>query len=90
MNAQVAERETAPVSLGDWVLTLFILFIPIVNIVMLFVWGFSAGTPPSKRNFCRAQLIWMLVGLVLFFMFLFMGGLAALMGMRALHGDPTF
>lgn len=90
MNAQLAERETTPVSLGDWVLTLFILFIPLVNIVMLFVWGFSAGTHPSKRNFCRAQLIWMLVGFLILMAFLFMGGMAALMSARALHGDPTF
>jgi hypothetical protein len=51
-----------------------------VNIVMLFVWGFSAGTNPSKRNFCRAYLIWMLIGIVLFVLFLIMGGMAVLMG----------
>lgn len=82
MNAQLAERESAPVSLGDWILTLLILAIPLVNIIMLFVWGFADGTHPSKRNFCRAYLIWMLIGIVIFVLFLIMGGMAALMSSR--------
>ncbi len=82
MSAQHAEREAAPVSLGDWVVTLLILAIPLVNIIMLFVWGFADGTHPSKPNFCRAYLIWMLVGLVIFMLFVFMGGMAPLVGSR--------
>ncbi len=86
MNAQLAEREATPVSLGDWVVTLLILAIPLVNIVMLFVWGFADGTHPSKRNFCRAYLIWMLVGVAVFVLFVTMGGMAALMGVHAMGG----
>ena len=86
MNAQLAERESSPVSLGDWMITLLILCIPLVGIIMLFVWGFADGTHPSKRNFCRAYLIWMLIGIVIFVLFLIMGGMAALMGARALGG----
>lgn len=87
MNAQLAARdESSPISLGDWFITLLILAIPLVNIIMLFVWGFSAGTPASKQNFCRAYLIWMLIGLVIFILFLVMGGMAALMGARAMGG----
>lgn len=86
MNAQIAERESAPISLGDWMITMLILCIPLVGIIMLFVWGFADGTHPSKRNFCRAYLIWMLIGIVIFVLFLIMGGMAALMGARALGG----
>jgi ABC-type multidrug transport system permease subunit len=86
MNAQLAEREAAPVSPGDWFVTLLILAIPLVNIVMLFVWGFADGTHPSKRNFCRAYLIWMLIGLVIFTLFVILGGMAALMGAHAMDG----
>ena len=45
------------VSTGDWVLTLFLTAIPIVGIIMLFVWGFGSGTNPSKANFAKAALI---------------------------------
>lgn len=77
MNAQVgtqggtnfAPREAAPVSLGDWILTLIVLAIPLVNIVMLFVWGFSSGTNPSKQNYCRAALIFTAVVVVLWILF---------------------
>ena len=52
------ENRSAPViSLGEWIITFIVLAIPLVNIIMLFVWGFSSGTNPSKQNFCRAALI---------------------------------
>ncbi len=78
MNAQLSARESSPVSLGDWIITLIVLMIPIVGIVMLFVWGFSSGTHPSKQNYCRAALIIALAAFVLFFMIAIMGGFAAL------------
>lgn len=86
MNAQIAERETSPVSLGDWILTLIVLAIPIVGIVMVFVWGFSSGTHPSKQNYCRAMLILWLIVFVIFILFLVMGGFAALMTMHNAGG----
>ena len=86
MNAQLSARESSPVSLGDWMITLIVLAIPIVGLVMLFVWGFSSGTHPSKQNYCRATLILALVALVLVFMFAIMGGFAALFAMHNLGG----
>lgn len=61
-NPYVATKE---VSLGDWILTLFLLAIPVINIVMLFVWAFSSGTPVSKANFAKATLIWIAILFVL-------------------------
>ncbi len=89
MNAQFAARESSPVSLGDWILTLIILAIPIVGLVMLFVWGFSSGTHPSKQNYCRAVLIFALIGFVLVFLFAIMGGFAAMFAMHN-AGGATF
>ena len=38
-----AMGNQAPVlSLGDWIITLIVLAIPLVNLVMLFVWGFGS------------------------------------------------
>lgn len=51
-------------SLGSWVLLTFILFIPLVNIIYLLVLAFGTTTSKAKRNFARASLIWMAVGLV--------------------------
>ena len=77
------DNRTAPViSLGEWIITFIVLAIPIVNVVMLFVWGFSSATNPSKQNFCRATLILYLVCFVLFFLF---GGMAMLTAMRGVQ-----
>lgn len=77
-------RSSAPVmSLGDWIITFIVLAIPLVNIIMLFVWGFSSSTNPNKSNFCKAYLILMLIAIVLFFLF---GGLAF---MSAMSGAGT-
>ena len=74
------ENRTAPViSLGEWIITFIVLAIPLVNIIMLFVWGFSSSTNPNKSNFCKATLIVYLVCFVLFFLF---GGMAFLTAMR--------
>lgn len=50
-------QESSPVSLNEWVVTLIIMAIPFVNIVMLFVWGFSDNTKLSKANWAKASLI---------------------------------
>ena len=64
-------NETAykPVSVGNWMLTYLLMCIPLVNIVMLFVWAFSGSTPVSKANWAKASLIWVLISIVLWFVF---------------------
>jgi hypothetical protein len=42
--------------------------IPLVNIIMPFVWAFGSGTKTSKANFFKAQIIMVLIGLVLYFL----------------------
>lgn len=54
-----------PVSVGDWILTFLILALPVINIIMAFVWGFSDSTHPSKRSFCQAALIMWGISIVL-------------------------
>ena len=77
-------RSSAPVmSLGDWIITMIVLSIPIVGFIMLFVWGFSSSTNPNKANFCKAALIFYLIAIVLFFLF---GGMAFI---TAINSMPT-
>lgn len=86
MNAVVETREASPVSLGDWIITLIVLAIPIVGLVMLFVWGFSSSAHPSKRNYCRAVLILALILFVLAILIGIMGGFAAFSAMNHMGG----
>jgi hypothetical protein len=71
------QRDT-PETVGQWVLTLFLTAIPIVGIVMLFIWAFGSNSSVSKSNWAKAALIWMLIGIVL--SFLFMGILVSILG----------
>ncbi len=51
------ENQTEkPLTTGEWLVTHLVLFIPVVNIVMHFVWAFGEGNI-SRRNFCRARLL---------------------------------
>ena len=61
------EKTSTGMTVGDWLITMLILIIPIVNIVMLFIWGFC--NPDPRRNYARASLIWMAIGIVLMLIF---------------------
>ena len=70
MDNQILQNErTDVIKVGDWVLTMLILAIPLVGLIMLFVWAFGSGTNPSKANFAKAALIWVLIGIVLCILF---------------------
>lgn len=44
-------------TIGDWIVTSIVLAIPLVNLIMAFVWGFGSNTNPNKANYCKAWLI---------------------------------
>lgn len=57
--------------IGAWMLTLFLVCIPIVNLIMLIVWACGDKAREARVNFARAYLIWTAIQVVLFF-FLFL------------------
>lgn len=59
-----------PVKTTEWLVTLLILMIPLINVVMMFVWAFGGGANPSKANFFKAQIIMLLIGAILWILFL--------------------
>ena len=70
--------QYTPISLGEWVITIIIIAIPIVGFIMLFVWGFGSNTQPSKANWAKATLI--MIGISIVLSFLFLGSLLGIMG----------
>jgi len=77
------ENENAPVvTVGDWVLTYLIAAIPLVGIVMLFVWAFGSDTNPNKANWAKAALIWaaIAIGIYITFAAIFGAALLAALG----------
>lgn len=72
------EREAtyvqAPVSVGEWMVTILIMILPIINIIMLFVWAFSGNINVSKANWAKATLIWMLIWIIFYIIVLVIFG----------------
>ena len=68
-------------TLGGWVITLIITAIPLVGLIMLFVWGFSSNTDHSKKLWAQANLIMVAIAVVLniLFMIAFWGVIVAAM-----------
>lgn len=57
------DSEYKPLTIGNWILTLIIVGIPLVNLIMLVVWAASGSIHPAKKSFAQAYLI--LIGAVL-------------------------
>ncbi len=55
-NEKMEDNNYKPVSFGNWLLTQFLICIPIVNIILLLVWAFGSNTPISKANWAKAKL----------------------------------
>ena len=49
--------DSEPMSVKDWVITLIILALPLINIVMMLVWAFGGTGNINRRNYCRASLL---------------------------------
>jgi predicted anti-sigma-YlaC factor YlaD len=60
---QYQNNRYPEMTVGNWVVTLLLLAIPIVNLIMLFIWAF--GDKSAKTTFAKAYLIWTVIGLAL-------------------------
>lgn len=58
-----------PLSVGQYILMFIVFAIPLVNIIMMFVWGFGSEPNLNRKNFARATLILAAVGIVLWIIF---------------------
>ena len=71
-NTQLKQNiNTHPMTVGDWIVTLLLSAIPLVNFVLLLVWAFSSDTNINKKNYAKACLIFISISIV--FLILFIG-----------------
>jgi len=75
------ERKAPEMSVSDWLITFLITAIPLVNIVMLFVWAFGNDNNQTRRNWAKANLIMILIFIALYTIFFMVFGAAMLAGM---------
>jgi uncharacterized membrane protein YqjE len=78
------QQDTSPMSMKDWFITLLISYIPLVGLIMLLIWAFDSTTNLNKKNWAKASLVWMLVGigiaiiLIVVFASIFMGVISSM------------
>lgn len=60
-------EENSVITIGNWIGTMILTMIPIVNIIMLLIWAFSKKIPKSKKNWAIASCIVILIGIVIYF-----------------------
>lgn len=53
------------VSVSDWLISIFVASIPLIGIIMLFVWAFSNEVPETKANWAKAMLLLALIFIML-------------------------
>lgn len=51
-------EDTRVMTVGNWMITLLVLALPLINIIMYLVWALDNSGNANRRNFCRASLIW--------------------------------
>jgi heme/copper-type cytochrome/quinol oxidase subunit 2 len=69
MESEELTKNREVISTGEWVLYIFLFSIPLINIIILCVWAFGSQTNPTKTNFGRAGLIWIVIWIVLYVIF---------------------
>ena len=77
-KGEIMEETTyQPVTVGNWILTTLLMCIPLVNIVLLFVWAFGSNTPISKANWAKAALIWAVISISVYVLLALLIGIGA-------------
>jgi len=64
-------KDDDNISVGSWMLTLFLCSIPFLNIIILFGWSFDSDVKTVKANFAKAMLLWILISVVFYFFLLY-------------------
>lgn len=74
------QQDNSPMSMGDYLILMLLTMIPLVGMILLFVWAFSSGTNTNKANWAKATLVVVGIVVVLYFVFfaMIMGSLASL------------
>jgi hypothetical protein len=68
-----------PLTVGDWILTLIVLSIPLIGLVFLLYWALSSTSNVNRKNYCIAVLILAVILSALFLGLFFMGVFASMM-----------
>lgn len=72
-HASVYKEE--PISTKSYVGIMFLLIIPVLNLLLLIIWACGGCRKKNKRNFARAALLWFVIGSILSILIILVGRL---------------
>lgn len=75
------DAKAQVMTVKEWVITLILTAIPLVGIVMLFIWAFGSDTNKNKSNWAKAALILAAIFLVLYIIMIALFGAAFMASM---------
>ena len=61
-------KKNKIITTHEWIIINLIMLIPVVNVIMLFIWAFSDNTNLNKSNWAKASLIVWIVGFLFYFL----------------------
>lgn len=82
-----AGGDGGTVGVGQWLITLLLLCIPLVNIILIIKWAVDKTTLPSKKNFARAQLVMIVLSMMLSILFMAIMGSVVASALKGLLGS---
>lgn len=63
--AAPADPNAVPMKTAEWFWMMLVLALPIAGFICTLVWAFGSNVNLNRKNFCRATLMWMLVGVAI-------------------------
>lgn len=57
-------EQAKPVSTFGFFVTELLLLLPVINLLLLFIWAFRKRGNPNRKNFARSVLIWLVILLI--------------------------
>lgn len=57
----VSAENSRTLGVGEWMITLLLFLLPVINIIMMAVWAFSSRGNVHRKNFARACLLWLII-----------------------------
>lgn len=55
--------ENQPLTVGQFLLMDLICAVPVLNLIMLVMWGFGSEPNANRKNWARSRLIWVAIGM---------------------------
>jgi len=67
--AYSGQPGSEPLRVGQYIGMLLLMCVPILGVILLFMWGFGSSVNLNKKNYARAMLIVSAIGIVLSIVF---------------------